>query len=82
MATIGAFEAKTHFSQLLSRAANGETIIITKNGKSIAKLAPIQEDKTENTVLSAIQTIRKLRKGVTLGQKLTLKQLIQEGRKR
>jgi len=40
MAEIGAFEAKTHFSALLERAARGEEIVITKRGKPIAKIGP------------------------------------------
>lgn len=82
MNTIGAFEAKTHFSQLLSRVAEGETIIITKNGKSIAKITPIDTETTYPSAMDAIKAIRELRKGVTLGKKLSLKQLIREGRKR
>jgi prevent-host-death family protein len=79
MATVGAFEAKTHFSQLLARVAQGETIIITKHGESVAKLVPME---MENAAASAIKAIRELRKGVTLGKKMSLKKLITEGRNR
>lgn len=40
MDTIGAFEAKTHFSELLERAARGEVIQITKHGHPVARLVP------------------------------------------
>ena len=33
--------AKTHFSSLVERAANGEEIIITKAGKPVARLMPL-----------------------------------------
>ena len=33
MATVGAFEAKTHFAQLLQRVERGEEITITRRGK-------------------------------------------------
>ena len=33
--------AKTHFSRLVERAANGEEIIIAKAGKPIARLMPL-----------------------------------------
>lgn len=82
MATMGAFEAKTHFSQLLIRVAQGETIIITKHGESIAKLVPIESEQKQTPAALAVKAIRKLRKGVTLGKELGLKQLIKEGRKR
>lgn len=38
--SVGAYEAKTHLSQLLERVAQGETIVITKHGVPIATLAP------------------------------------------
>jgi len=34
-------EAKTHFSELLERAHNGEEVIIAKAGKPYARLVPI-----------------------------------------
>ena len=81
MTTIGAFEAKTHFSQLLARVAGGETIIITKHGASIAKITPMGGENKQSSAAEAIKAIRELRKGITLGKKLSLKQLIKEGRK-
>jgi prevent-host-death family protein len=37
-------EAKTHFSELLERAHNGEEVIIAKAGKPYARLVPITDD--------------------------------------
>ena len=34
--------AKTHLSRLLDRVAAGEEIVLSKHGKPIAKLVPIQ----------------------------------------
>jgi prevent-host-death family protein len=34
-------EAKTNFSKLLARVAAGEVVIITKAGKPVAKLVPL-----------------------------------------
>jgi prevent-host-death family protein len=42
MTTVNVHEAKTHFSQLLDRAAHGETIIIAKAGKPVARLVPLE----------------------------------------
>ena len=42
MKTVGAFEAKTHLSELLRRVSNGETIQITRRGIPIAKLVPAE----------------------------------------
>lgn len=81
MNEVGAFEAKTHFSQLLADVAKGETIAITKHGKRIAILSPAEEESVIDPVAEAIKTIRTLRRGCTLGKKLTIKKLITEGRK-
>lgn len=40
METIGAFDAKTHFSALLEKVQHGEQIVITKHGHPIAKIIP------------------------------------------
>jgi prevent-host-death family protein len=41
MTTIGAYEAKTHFSQLIERVAKGERITITRHNVPIATLQPV-----------------------------------------
>lgn len=82
MQSIGAFDAKTHFSQFLLRVENGEKFIITKHGNEVAMLIPMEAAKSEtNTTLEAIQNIRKLRKNVTLGKGLSIKALREEGRR-
>lgn len=40
MNTVGACEAKTDFSQLLDKVANGESITITRHGEPVAQLVP------------------------------------------
>ena len=43
MKTIGAFEAKNKLAELLDLAESGEEIIITRHGKQVARLGPIQK---------------------------------------
>lgn len=43
--TLNLYEAKTHLSRLVDRAAAGEEIIIAKNGKPLARLVPLEEVK-------------------------------------
>lgn len=38
MKTVGAFEAKTHFSELLRNVENGESYEIRRRGKAVATL--------------------------------------------
>jgi prevent-host-death family protein len=38
---VNLYDAKTHLSQLVDRAAKGEEIVIAKNGVALARLAPL-----------------------------------------
>lgn len=40
MTTVNLYEAKTHLSQLVDRAAAGEEIVIGKAGKPMVRLVP------------------------------------------
>ena len=40
---VSVYAAKTHLSRLLDRAARGEEIVITRNGKPVARLAPVEQ---------------------------------------
>lgn len=79
MKTIGAFEAKTHLSELLDLAALGERVTITRRGKPVAMLVPLAETPTL-TPDEAVAALRALRSGVTIGD-LELRDLIDEGRR-
>ena len=74
---ICAYEAKTYLPALLERVARGEQIIITKHGRPVARLVPVDKPDIERR-RAAIARIKELRKGLTLG--VPVKQLIEEGR--
>jgi prevent-host-death family protein len=80
MATVGAYEAKTHLPALLERVAKGEQITITKHGVPVAQLVPVQAVPDREKRLAAIAELKHLREGRTLGG-ITIKQLIEEGRR-
>ncbi len=65
---IGAFEAKTHLSELLDRAAGGEEIIITKRGKPVARLVPMTEGHDVAAAQAAAKRLRALAKKMKLGR--------------
>ena len=66
MHAVGAFEAKTHLAALLDRVEQGEKIMITRRGRPVAQLVPVVDiDKAR--VDDAIQKLRALRSGTTLG---------------
>lgn len=45
MAQVNLYEAKTHLSTLVDRAAAGEEIVIAKNGKALAKLVAVEKPR-------------------------------------
>lgn len=47
MATISAREARTHLAKLLDRIERGETIVITRRGRPVARLAPVEDSRHE-----------------------------------
>lgn len=82
MRHFGAFEAKTHFSELLGDVMNGEKFVITKRGRGVAMIIPYTEEKAQqNPVENAIRALKKLRKGVRLGKEMTIRQMREQGRK-
>ena len=41
--TVSLYDAKTHLSSLVERAADGEEIVISKSGKPKARLVPLDD---------------------------------------
>ena len=41
MERVGSYEAKTHLPQLLDRVARGESLTITRHGRAVAHLVPV-----------------------------------------
>lgn len=78
--TIGAYDAKTRFSELLERVENGEEITITRHGSPIARFVPIRKQATPDQRAAAIRAWRESSKGLSLGG-LKIRDLINEGRK-
>jgi prevent-host-death family protein len=80
MREVGAFEAKSKLGQLLDWVEAGEHVIITRRGRIVAKLVPPGEPGIDRArARSAANSLRAMRKGVTLGG-LKIKDLISEGR--
>lgn len=48
MITAGAYYAKTHFSELLNKVAQGEEVQITKHNVPVARLMPDAPRRTES----------------------------------
>jgi prevent-host-death family protein len=80
MREIQASEAKTHLPQLLNEVEQGETLIITRHGRRIARIVP-ELDRRQDEIDKALDAIRDIRKGkgrVTIDELLSARD---EGRK-
>ena len=80
LTTIGSYDAKTHFSELLERVENGEEVTITRHGAPVARMVPVKHKATPAERRSAIAAIRKLAEGNSLGG-IRVNDLIAEGRR-
>jgi prevent-host-death family protein len=78
--TVGAYEAKTHFSALLEKVEAGEEITITKHGTPVARLVPIKKVLTTAERRAVIDRWKERSKGLSLGG-LKIRDLINEGRR-
>jgi prevent-host-death family protein len=81
MESFGFFEAKTHLSQLLERVARGEEFTITKRGKPVARLVPVITAAPEADVRQLIEELKAFSKGNTLGEGISVRDLIEAGRR-
>ncbi|MCO5176938.1 MAG: type II toxin-antitoxin system prevent-host-death family antitoxin [Thermomicrobiales bacterium] len=80
MRTVGAFEAKTHLSKLLDDVESGETILIARHGRVIARLSPA-EQPGRRAVANLIRSWEAYRdsEGINLDG-LTIDELLAESR--
>ncbi len=81
--SVGSYEAKTYLPRLLDRVEHGETIVITRHGKPVAKLIPAGAEKAKRDVKQVIEEMRRFQeeRGPTLGPDLTIRDLIEECRR-
>ena len=82
MTTIGFYEARTHLSQLLDEVARGKRILITRRGKPAALLTPPPKE-AQADVREVIRQMKEFRRqqGPTLGPGMSIRDLIEEGRR-
>jgi prevent-host-death family protein len=59
MRQVGAFEAKTHLSELLAAVEAGEEITITRRGRAVARLVPVAAATGRGAALARITALRR-----------------------
>ena len=80
MRQIQASDAKARLPQLLDDVERGETLIITRHGRAIARIVP-EVDRRQEEVDRALASIRELRKRTL---KVSMEEILsakEEGRK-
>lgn len=77
---VGAYEAKTHLSELLEKVEAGEEFTITKHGAPVAKLVPVRRKASAEERTAAIKRIQALGSSLSLGG-LKVRDLMAEGRR-
>ena len=77
MENVGIFDAKTNLTKLINRVENGEKICITKRGKKVAYLTPINDYQCKDI----IKELNRLKKVSPLGSVDDILELKERGRK-
>jgi prevent-host-death family protein len=80
MRTVGTFEAKAHLSALLEQVARGEEITITRHGRAVARLVPVEAASGRARLAETVARLKAFRRGRRLGG-LSVRELIEEGRR-
>jgi prevent-host-death family protein len=79
MRRIGAYELKSHLSEVLDSVEHGQTVVVTRHGRPIARISPDaaeQREQASQAIKSLLNFPRtRLPKGVTI------RGLVQEGRR-
>ncbi|WP_297445944.1 type II toxin-antitoxin system prevent-host-death family antitoxin [Acidiferrobacter sp.] len=79
MPEIGAYEAKTHLSEILDRVRKGERFIITKHGQPVAELRSVATQGLEER-RAVVARMKAFQATHDLGD-ISLRELIDAGRK-
>lgn len=81
MKEVQASVAKAKFAELLDEVERGETVVITRHGKAIARIVQEDQDRKREDVRRVIGELKALRKS---GPRATIKEILawrDEGRK-
>ena len=80
--SVGAFEAKTRFGDLLDRVERGEVIVITRRGHPVARIVPFVEAVDRERARAAAERLKVFGddQGIHLPKGVSIEDLINEGR--
>ncbi|MGD9965902.1 MAG: type II toxin-antitoxin system Phd/YefM family antitoxin [Hyphomonadaceae bacterium] len=78
MKALTAVEAKVRFGAVLDAVERGEEIVVTRNGKVVARIVPANEPGMSQ--VEAVERLKTFAEGITLGG-LDLRAMRDEGRR-
>ncbi|HMD55800.1 MAG TPA: type II toxin-antitoxin system prevent-host-death family antitoxin [Phycisphaerae bacterium] len=79
MRKIGAYKLKTHLSEVLNAVEHGQTVVVTRHGKPIARISPDAADR-HRRVTQAVKSLMNFPR-TRLPKGVTIRSLIEEGRR-
>jgi prevent-host-death family protein len=79
MRSIGSYELKTHLSEVLDAVEHGQTVVVTRHGKPIARISPAEAAEREN-IRAAVQGLLNFPR-TRLPKGVTIRSLIEQGRR-
>lgn len=80
--SIGVYDLKNSLSAVLDEVAEGREVTVTRHGHPIARLSPVVRSTQEQRA-AAIRTLHALAEGVApLPKGVTVRDLIEDGRRR
>ncbi len=63
--SLGVFDARTRFSELIDRAERGEEIVVTRRGRPVARIVPASGGvRSPEAVAEILEVARRLREGM------------------
>jgi prevent-host-death family protein len=79
MKQVSVEDEETRLRRLVDEVEHGETITITRNGRAVARLVPVRRRK--RTVEEAVEAMLEFGDKHTLGEGVTVRDLIEDGRR-
>lgn len=76
---VSSFQAKTRLSELLRETERGRSFVISRRGKSVARLVPAADKGKEQDVRQVLASLREIRKRIR--GRLKVRRFIGEGRR-
>jgi prevent-host-death family protein len=78
MDRLSLYDAKARFSELVDRAQNGRSTVITKRGKVVARIVPASAPHWDRGAV--LDEAEKLRKSLKVAKRVNLARLVAAGR--